>query len=89
LPPPVFNIPTFPIQVKVKTTPTVTAFLNVRSLPRANSYDLGNVYPGEVWQCVGASTDQLGNIWFALMKDKVIGWVAAYYNGQTWLEVAE
>ena len=91
LPKPGFTLPDiFPILTpKVKTTDSVTAYINLRSAPWVNSKDLGNVNPGEIWQCVDYDIDQQGNIWLAIFKSPAFGWAAAYYNGQTWLEFIE
>jgi len=86
LPPAQFVIPDIPDLPQVKPTALITKWINLRSLPQINSYDLGDVRPGEKWQVTGSSIDGQGNIWLAVKRDTRVGWAAAYYNGQTWLE---
>ena len=80
------RMPKLPEMEKVRTTAVVTKWVNVRGLPRANSADLGDMRPGEVWNVFKTYKDPSGNIWFAVVKDLTVGWVAAYFQGQTWVE---
>jgi len=89
LPEPEFSLPVIPSLPNVKVTSKVTSWVNVRSLPKLNSYDLGDVRPGEIWEVFGHTTDSYGNIWFAIKNKDVIGWAAAYYNGQSWMQIIE
>ncbi len=73
----------------VRTTKIVTTWINIRALPRVNSLDLGDMRPGEIWEFVKKYQDPAGNIWYAVIGGETIGWAAAYYQGQTWIEEAK
>ena len=82
-----FTIPSIPSHQKVKTTSIVSKWVNIRELPKVNSLDWGDIKSGEQWDLVGVYEDAQKNIWFAICKDQRIGWAAAYYMGETWLQV--
>ena len=82
-----FVLPNIPTMPKCKLTPMVYKYINVRSLPKAASTDLGDLKVGEVWDVTGYKQDTLGNVWFAVKKGDVIGWAAAFYNGEIWLQL--
>jgi len=89
IPPPEFELPKIPELPNTKVTAKVTSWVNIRSLPKANSYDLGDIRPGDVCELCGYKVDSYGNIWFAIKKDDIVGWAAAYYNGQSWMQIIE
>lgn len=88
-PPAEFKLPTIPAHQSVKTTGLITKWLNVRAQPKAISADLGDLKPGEPWELLGYYTDQQGNVWYAVRKDQLVGWAAAYFLGEVWLQVVE
>jgi hypothetical protein len=88
-PPPEFELPVIPTLPKVKTSALVTKWLNIRALPKTTSADLGDVRPGEIWEVFGHYTEANGNVWFALKKDLVVGWCAALYAGEAWLQLVK
>lgn len=81
-----FKLPEIPKLAQVTTTAMVRSWINLRTLPKTNSADIGDVKAGEVWEAVGWYTDGSGNVWYALKKDTRIGWAAAYYMGEIWLQ---
>jgi hypothetical protein len=85
--PPAFVLPVIPTHPKCKCTSMVNKWVNVRSQPRNTSADLGDLKVGEIWDVVGVKNDTLNNVWFAVQKGDVIGWAAALYNGEQWLQV--
>lgn len=86
IPMPEFKTPAFPALVKVKATSAITQFIYVRSTPSVVGRELGRVKPGEQWEAFGSQVDNLGNIWYAVKRGVVIGWAAAYYAGEKYLE---
>lgn len=102
---PAEEMPELAVMAKVRTSSLISRWINVRSLPRASSSDLGDMRPGEVWEVFKTFKDTAGNVWFGVVGPStalgtgpstalrsaqdglVVGWVAAYYQGQTWVEV--
>jgi murein DD-endopeptidase MepM/ murein hydrolase activator NlpD len=87
-PQPGVKLPTDLTFQKVKCSSVVDKhkWVNVRSLPSVRGADLGDIKPGEIWDVFGYKIDVLGNIWFAVKKNDVIGWAAAQFAGEVWLE---
>jgi len=82
---PVFSIPdiklplvknTSPHQIRLRTNPDTSA----------SAIILNIVPPGSEWEYVGARMDSRGNYWYAIKKGDKLGWAAAIYKGQTWIE---
>ena len=85
---PPFVLPVIPALPVVKPTAAIAkTLLNVRSLPNVLGADLGDLFPGQIAEVYGYDNDSYGNIWFAVKKDRLVGWAAAYYFGQTYLEL--
>ena len=86
-PPAEFELPEFEKPIWVQLSSAVTSWLNVRTKP--NGLDVGDIRPGDkiyAYDCVMDGQD----VWFlVLLPNGVAGWAAAYYNGETWLEVAK
>lgn len=85
--PPALVLPS-PIEYqKVKCTPAITKWVNLRSLPSSRGADLGDIKPGELWDVLGYQTDTLGFTWFAVKKGQFIGWAAACTPTEIWLQI--
>lgn len=89
VPPPVFTPVEIPKMPVVKTSVTVTAFLNLREQPYVSARRVGQVNPGEEWKAFAVATDNYTNIWYGLARGNKIGWAAAYYGGETLLVEAK
>ena len=87
VPPPNVTLPVIPTLPGARLTAVVKSWINVRSLPKAGSADLGDLFPGQVVEVFGFEIDSYGNVWYAIKKDKLVGWAAAYYFGAKWLEL--
>lgn len=86
VPEPVYVPPVVPVLPKVKLTAAVASYLNLRADPFVGGRDIGNIYPGEVWEALASKQDNFTNIWLRVCKDTKIGWAAAYYNGEQFME---
>lgn len=86
---PEFEIPDFPSLPEGRTSALITRWVNVRALPTEYSQDLGDIYPGQVVEIFGYEIDVKGNVWFAVKRGKLVGWAAAYYSKQAWLQLVE
>ncbi len=87
-----FVIPEMATLPLVTPSSLVTQWLNVRTEPAQTGRDIGNVYPGDKVKLLDALNDVQGNVWYlVLAKDRPVlaGWVAARWNGETWLEAVK
>ncbi len=89
-PPPIeFEIPIIPVLPRYKI---VSDSLTLRSLPYVSTKTRITMLNKDEQFFVSATyKDGSGNIWFAVMDDDGdpmmrLGWVAAHYGGETWLE---
>lgn len=70
----------------VRVTKAITGYLNVRQLPVSGKV-IGKLYPGDIVPMFGLVEDK-ANYWYAvILPDNTLGWAAAYYGGETWLEI--
>jgi len=92
MPPTVFVPPPVPEDLTmVKPTAIIShySWWNLRSRPAANTASLivGRVNPDTEWAYWGYEIDVQGNYWYSIRRGSVVGWVAAYYNGQPRMEL--
>lgn len=80
--------PTYP-PVPIKTTKTVTLWVNVRTLPKQAGSKISQINPGQTWYAYDVELDVLGNYWYLVRKDNTVGWAAAYWSGTPYLEKIE
>jgi len=84
----VFTVPEAEF-VEIKTSAVITSTINLRQSPFVSARIVGSVWPGQTWQFCGSHKDILGNTWFAIRRYLSVGWAAAHYNGETWLEAVQ
>ena len=91
-PPTKFVLPKLPALPLYKPMAAVTKWINIRDLP--GGQDIGDIRPGEVVYVFGYLQMEQ-DVWFMVMRKPqysgdvklpVVGYAAAYYRGETWLE---
>jgi hypothetical protein len=89
VPPPVFHAPILPPSPIVLVTKAITKYLNVRQKPETGKV-VGKIYSGDILPMLCWVQVKSGDYWYAvILTDYTIGWAAAYYNGEIYLEVVE
>ena len=85
-PPYLFTLPTIPDHQTAKVTDAITSYLNVRVQPVSGRV-IGRVSYRDILLILGM-TQVKQDYWFiVLLPDNTVGWAAAYYQGETYLEV--
>jgi hypothetical protein len=86
-PPPIpeFKIPSVKLPLVKNTSPDQ---IRLRTLPNtsAKAIILGLMSPKNEWEYIDTKTDSQGNTWYAVKKGDKIGWSAAKYEGEMWIE---
>jgi len=61
--------------------------INIRAYPfvSPSARIVGMLNPNKATDCFGYKVDTVGNVWFAVKNNNVIGWSAAKYNGDEWI----
>jgi hypothetical protein len=84
-PVPVFEIPGVELPI-VKNTSPYQIRLRTAAHTGASAIQVGTVMKGSEWEYCGSTVDGFGNLWYAIKKGDKLGWSAAQYQGETWIE---
>jgi len=86
-PPPIpeFYVPEVALPLVKNTSPYR---IRLRTAPNTSrsAIIISTVMPGTEWEYCGSRTDNQGNVWYAVRKGDKLGWTAAQYQGDTWIE---
>jgi murein DD-endopeptidase MepM/ murein hydrolase activator NlpD len=86
--PPVFELPDIQPHPLVRVTKAIGSYLNVRMKP-VNGIIVGKLYANDVVPCIGL-VQKKQDYWYAvILPDDTMGWAAAFYKGEVWLEVVK
>jgi hypothetical protein len=81
------DVPALPKSVVYKPTSLITKFIRVR-VNRPDGMMIDQINPGERFYACGWA-EEGGDVWLmGWTKSGKVGWAAAFYKGETWLEPA-